>query len=314
MPLSTLLLALVAPLLTHLRNFLLYVLASGPIPSHIAFVMDGNRRYARLQHKAVQQGHIQGYQTLRHILELCLRLGVKCVSVYAFSIENFKRSKEEVDALMGLAEEKLEELCRHGDLLDEYGVRLNVIGKTKLLPESVQRAVQKAESMTRHNDRAILNLCMPYTSRDEITTAVQSTIHEKLLQSPSSECTPTVTEHDIASHLMITRAGSPPLDVLVRTSDVKRLSDFMLWQASPIHSPKLHSPFLRGAMDYSFALPPGSLLSYILGIPIVGISCLSRHAIPHDHFILFHFILYFSPTLVPVQRGQHVSDSISISF
>ena len=67
------------------------------------------------------------------------------------------------------------------DLLDEYGVRLNVIGKTKLLPESVQRAAQKAESMTRHNNRAILNLCMPYTARDEIATAVQSAVHEALL-------------------------------------------------------------------------------------------------------------------------------------
>lgn len=134
------------------------------------------------------------------ILELCLRLGVKCVSVYAFSIENFKRSKEEVDALMKLAGEKMEELCRHGwvvltlrrlryspdemdisDLLEEYGVRLNVIGKTELLPESVQRAAQKAENMTKHNNRAILNLCMPYTARDEIATAVQSAVHEALL-------------------------------------------------------------------------------------------------------------------------------------
>ncbi|KAF8343359.1 Decaprenyl diphosphate synthase-like protein [Amanita rubescens] len=161
---------------------------------------------------------------------MCLRLGVKCVSVYAFSIENFKRSKEEVDALMNLAEEKLEELCRHGDLLEEYGVRLNVIGKTELLPESVQRTAQKAESITKHNNRAILNILMPYTARDEIATAAQSAVHEALLSSSSPDDPPTITEHDITSHLMITRAGSPPLDILVRTSGVKRLSDFMLWQ------------------------------------------------------------------------------------
>jgi len=106
------------------------------------------------------------------MLEVCLRLNVKCVSAYAFSIENFKRPKDEVSALMKLAEEKLVELSENGyvtltssgtthlnlsssDLLDEYGVRLNVIGKTELLPESVQKAVRKAEDMTRHNDRYV---------------------------------------------------------------------------------------------------------------------------------------------------------------
>ncbi|KIL66985.1 hypothetical protein M378DRAFT_322594 [Amanita muscaria Koide BX008] len=232
MLLSPFLLSLVAPILTHLRNFLLFVLAAGPIPAHVAFVMDGNRRYARSHHKVIQQGHGEGFVALRGILEVCLRLGIRCVSAYAFSIENFKREKKEVDALMELAEEKLEELCKHGDLLDEYGVRLNVIGKRELLPESVQRAVDKAETMTRHNDHAILNLCMPYTSRDEIATAMQSAVHEAIRSSSENNCSPTLTEHDINSHLMISRAGSPPLDILVRTSGVKRLSDFMLWQVS----------------------------------------------------------------------------------
>jgi len=235
-----LLLSLISPILTHVRNFLLFVLAAGPIPAHVAFVMDGNRRYARSQRQAVQQGHSAGFVALRGILEVCLRLGVKCVSAYAFSIENFKREKEEVDALMKLAEEKLEELCRHGDLLEEYGVRLNVIGKVELLPESVQHAVRKAECMTKHNDRAILNLCMPYTARDEIATAVQSAVHEALQSSTPDRLPSTITERDIASHLMTTRAGSPPLDVLVRTSGVKRLSDFMLWQLC--RTPK-HRPF-----------------------------------------------------------------------
>ena len=101
---------------------------------------------------------------------MCLYLNVKCVSVYAFSIENFKRSPEEVDALMGMAEEKLLEVCenrwvshagpyllafiRHDSgLLDQYGVRLNVIGRTELLPKSVQAAIHKVENMTRHNDK-----------------------------------------------------------------------------------------------------------------------------------------------------------------
>ncbi|KAF9460643.1 Decaprenyl diphosphate synthase-like protein [Collybia nuda] len=190
--------------------------------------MDGNRRYARRNRKKIQQGHADGYVALRRMLEICLRLNVNCVSAYAFSIENFKRPKEEVDTLMGLAEEKLHELCEHGDLLDEYGVRLNVIGNVQLLPETVQQAVRKAEGLTRHNNRAILNLCMPYTSRDEMTTAVQNCVRNAIAEGPDIE--PHITEEDIEAELMTTKGGSPPLDILVRTSGVKRLSDFLLWQ------------------------------------------------------------------------------------
>ncbi|KIM39468.1 hypothetical protein M413DRAFT_446971 [Hebeloma cylindrosporum] len=212
---------------TKARNFFLNILAAGPIPKHVAFVMDGNRRYARLNRKAIQEGHSDGFVALRRMLEVCLQLNVKCVSAYAFSIETFKRPEEEVSALMKLAEEKLVELTENGDILDEYGVRLNVIGKTELLPESVQKAVRRAEDRTRHNNRAIFNLCMPYTSRDEITTAVQSCIRNA--NSRDSE-EPYITEKDIDAQLLTNLGGSPPLDILIRTSGVKRLSDFMLWQ------------------------------------------------------------------------------------
>jgi len=209
-------------------DFLLTILAAGPIPRHVAFVMDGNRRYARRNNKALQQGHSDGFVALKRVLEICLRLKVHCVTVYAFSIENFKRPQEEVDALLALAEEKLVEICQNGDLLDEYGVRLNVLGKRELLPESVKIAVEKAESMTRHNNQAILNVCMPYTARDEITTAVEACVRNAIKVGPGVKLT--ITEHDIDTQLMTSRGGSPPLDVLVRTSGVNRLSDFLLWQ------------------------------------------------------------------------------------
>ncbi|KAH8099573.1 undecaprenyl pyrophosphate synthetase [Cristinia sonorae] len=211
------------------QTALLRVLSAGPIPKHVAFVMDGNRRYARMHHQEVQQGHAEGYVALRRVLEICMRLGVQCVSVYSFSIENFKRSPKEVQALMDLAEEKLLELSEHGDLLEEYGVRLNVIGKKDLLPERVLVAVQKAEQLTRNNNRAILNLCMPYTSRDEMATAVQSAVQHALEKDDDDL---EITEKDIDENLMTSLAGSPPLDILVRTSGVKRLSDFLLWQCS----------------------------------------------------------------------------------
>ncbi|KDQ31462.1 hypothetical protein PLEOSDRAFT_1075531 [Pleurotus ostreatus PC15] len=210
------------------RNALLKVLAAGPVPHHIAFVMDGNRRYARMNHKLAQQGHTDGYETLTKMLEVCYYLNIKCVSAYAFSIENFKRDPEEVNALMRLAAEKLGQLSQHGSLLDQYGVRLNIVGRKDMLPEDVQVAARQVEDMTRHNTRAILNLCMPYTSRDEMTTAVQSAVRNALKSDPPNL---EITEKDIDAEMLTNLAGSPPVDVLIRTSGVKRLSDFMLWQS-----------------------------------------------------------------------------------
>ncbi|CAL1705674.1 unnamed protein product [Somion occarium] len=209
------------------QDILLRILASGPVPKHVGFIMDGNRRYARMHQQEVKAGHAEGYVALRRVLEICMRLNICCVSVYGFSIENFKRSPQEVEDLLSLVQEKLLEICQYGDLLDEHGIRLNVIGNKTLFPPRLQAASRKAEEMTRKNNRAILNLCMPYTSRDEIFTAIQETIQEKLdSDSPFGE----ITEDDIDAHIMTNAAGSPPLDILVRTSGVKRLSDYLLWQ------------------------------------------------------------------------------------
>ncbi|KAF9051229.1 Di-trans-poly-cis-decaprenylcistransferase [Hymenopellis radicata] len=200
------------------QRLLLRVLAAGPVPRHVAFVMDGNRRYARMNH---------GYLALRRILEICLRLNISCVSVYAFAIENFKRSPEEVAALMTLCQDKLLELCEHGDLLQEYGVRLNVIGRVERFPDDVQIAIERAQNLTKGNKRSILNICMPYASTDEITCSVETCVQSALETNDFF-----ISEKDIEKNLMTTLAGSPPLDIIVRTSGVKRLSDFLLWQSS----------------------------------------------------------------------------------
>ncbi|KAJ6620305.1 Decaprenyl diphosphate synthase-like protein [Mycena sp. CBHHK59/15] len=210
------------------ERLLLRVLAAGPIPQHVAFVMDGNRRYARMNQKAIHQGHSDGFVALRRMLETCLRLQIRCVSVYAFAMDNFRRPQEEIEHLMDLAHDKLMEMSKHGQVLEEYGVRLNVLGKTALLPEYVQDAIRHVESVTRNNNRAILNICMSYSSQDEMTTAVESAVRLSLEKSE----VPEITEDDIYAQLMTSLAGSPPLDILVRTSGVKRLSDFLLWQCS----------------------------------------------------------------------------------
>ncbi|KAL5532839.1 RER2 [Sanghuangporus sanghuang] len=218
-----------ASLRRRIERVALAILAAGPIPRHVAFIMDGNRRYARGKHMETFRGHVDGFQTLRRLLEVCLDLDINCVSVYAFAIENFKRPQDEVQALMNLAKEKLYELCEKGNLLDKHGVRLCVVGRRSLLPPDVLKAVHKAESMTRHNNRAILNLCIPYASSDEMTTAIQTTVRSTLENNIDID---SISEKSIEANLMTTLSGSPPLDILVRTSGVRRLSDYMLWQCS----------------------------------------------------------------------------------
>ncbi|KAI6139393.1 putative undecaprenyl diphosphate synthase-domain-containing protein [Pisolithus tinctorius] len=214
----------------QLTYLLLSIIATGPVPRHIAFEMDGNRRYARRLGKEGKQGHGDGFRALLRVLELCLRLRIHCVTVYAFAIDNFNRQKDEVDALMEMAEMRLVEIAEKGHLLDRYGVRLNVLGKRSLLPPNVQVAIEKAEYMTRHNKAAILNVCAPYSSKHEITTAVESAVREALESGDMDGST--ITEDTIEAQLSTSLVGSPPLDVFVRTSGVKRLSAFLTWQCN----------------------------------------------------------------------------------
>ncbi|KAF2089333.1 Undecaprenyl diphosphate synthase [Saccharata proteae CBS 121410] len=278
----------------QLRELLIGALRQGPIPQHVAFVMDGNRRFARNHHIETVEGHNLGFEALARILEVCYKSGVKVVTIYAFSIENFKRSKYEVDALMDMAKVKLSQLAQHGDLLERYGASVRILGQRDLVKPDVIEAIDNAVEMTKGNGKAILNVCFPYTSRDEITSAIRSTVVDYSkpvpppLRRPFSEghitrnirarnlttSTDTSTEtsrnpspstnpdtapsdsmtlfsstddmkdetkgvssfpdpesisSDILTDHMFT-AGNPPLDLLVRTSGVQRLSDFMLWQ------------------------------------------------------------------------------------
>ncbi|KAH8819945.1 Decaprenyl diphosphate synthase-like protein [Xylogone sp. PMI_703] len=274
--------------INQLRELLIGAVKQGPIPQHIAFVMDGNRRFARTHKIETVEGHNLGFEALASILEVCYKSGVKVVTVYAFSIENFKRSKYEVDALMEMAKVKLTQLAEHGELLDRYGAKVRVLGQRELVKPDVLEAVDRAVELTSRNGDCVLNICFPYTSRDEITTAIRATVEEyskPLNETPrpfsqtrieqklrsrnvyastmsserESSPTPssssdlddsissattlhsaspvngeqfsdpeTITADTIADHLFT--AGDPPLDLWIRTSGVKRLSDFMLWQ------------------------------------------------------------------------------------
>ncbi|TKY89446.1 hypothetical protein EX895_001977 [Sporisorium graminicola] len=240
------------------QQLLLQTLSLGPIPRHIAFVMDGNRRWARTSHHTIQQGHLTGFATLKSVLEVCLNLqGLDTVTVYAFAIDNFRRSESEVNALMEIAKTRLIELAGHGELIARYSVRVYIAGRKDLLPDDVREAVERVENMTKDNTKATLNICMPYASRDEITGAARTCLDRKMRDvekaaiaaaksqqtrgagessPPSSldhvldEVDLNITPQDLSDAMQL--AHTPPLDILVRTSGVSRLSDFMLWQCT----------------------------------------------------------------------------------
>uniref|UniRef100_A0A1B0GHI0 ditrans,polycis-polyprenyl diphosphate synthase [(2E,6E)-farnesyldiphosphate specific] n=1 Tax=Lutzomyia longipalpis TaxID=7200 RepID=A0A1B0GHI0_LUTLO len=203
------------------------VVKVGKVPEHIAFIMDGNRRFARKIHVEKAEGHSRGFEKLSEVLQWCLDLGVKEVTVYAFSIENFKRSEDEVDALMKLASEKFDKIMEEEEKLNENGVCIRIIGNMGMLPEYLQRKIARAMYITRLNSKAILNVAFAYTSRDEITHSVR-TITEGVSDSILDQ---EIITDDLVNRCLHTKYCSDP-DLLIRTSGETRLSDFLLWQVS----------------------------------------------------------------------------------
>ena len=161
------------------RKCIFSILSVGPLPNHIALIMDGNRRYAKKQNMAEGAGHRAGYLALIKVLSHCYELGVKYVTVYAFSIDNFKRRPEEVHSLMDLMLEKIEELLKEESIVNQYGLRIYFIGNLKLLNEPVRVAAERAMAATAKNTKAVLLICVAYTSYDEIVHAVQESCKAK---------------------------------------------------------------------------------------------------------------------------------------
>ncbi|KAG6282722.1 hypothetical protein E4U48_003378 [Claviceps purpurea] len=166
--------------LRRLRELLIGALRQGPVPQHVAFEMDGNRRYAKSRRMETVEGHHRGFEALARIMEICYKCGVKVITVYAFSVENYNRPKHEVEGLMQLAKVKLEQLTTYGDILDRYGACVRVLGQREMIRQDVLEVVDKAVARTKHNNKTVLNICFPYTSRAEITTAIRNTVMDFL--------------------------------------------------------------------------------------------------------------------------------------
>ncbi len=184
---------------------------------HIAFIMDGNGRWAKKRGMPREYGHTVGVKKFERVVRYCGDIGIRAVTVYAFSTENWKRPQHEVQAIMGLFNEYLD---RAQKMADENQTQVVFLGDKAIFPQNVRERMEQVEQNTAHYPR-ILNVAVNYGSRDEIVHAVNTLIAQGKTE---------ITEDDISANLYT--AHCPPPDLIVRTGSEQRLSNFLLWQAA----------------------------------------------------------------------------------
>lgn len=190
------------------------------LPRHIAIIMDGNGRWARNRGLSRSQGHRQGVETARNVVNECRRLGIEYLTLYTFSKENWKRPKDEVSYLFKLLAHFLN---REIGKFEEQKIRLNVLGDISTLPKPAREVLEKVCQKTAENKAMQINLALNYSSRDEIAMACRKMLEEGL--SPEA-CTP-----EAVSERLYT-AGMPDPDLMIRTSGEERISNFLLFQCA----------------------------------------------------------------------------------
>ena len=197
----------------------------GAIPKHIGIIMDGNRRYARENLSSdIDEGHRLGEKKIEEVMDWCLELGVKYVTLFAFSSENFKRDKNEVNFLMELAENAFYEMADNAKI-HQNRVAIRALGDISSLPESVREAIDYAKEKTKDYHEFTLSICLAYGGRQEIVDAVRQIVSKV----QSGELTvEDVCEDLLSSHLYT--GDMPDPDLILRTSGEVRVSNFLLWQ------------------------------------------------------------------------------------
>ena len=194
------------------------------LPQHIGVIMDGNGRWAKKRGLPRSAGHSAGAEGLKKIVTEANKLGVKYITVYAFSTENWKRPKEEVDFLMNLLLNYLRDAERS---LAGENVRIRAIGSRKELSEEIQEQIINTENLTKDRSGIVMNIALNYGGREELVNAAKKLCRKAASGGLDPEA---ITERDIDNELYT--AGQPDVDLLIRTSGEQRLSNFMLWQVS----------------------------------------------------------------------------------
>lgn len=191
-----------------------------PLPRHVAIVMDGNRRWARLHGMSEGEGHSAGVDAIRPIVEHAVDLGIEALSIYAFSRENWARDNEEVQTLFALLEAAIR---RETPDLVRQGVRVRILGRLHELPDRTRASIADALSATEHGTRMTLNVAFNYSGRSEIVDAVRRAMADGL----------TIEQIDEAAiRARLYTADGPDPDLLIRTGGEQRISNFLIWQAA----------------------------------------------------------------------------------
>jgi undecaprenyl diphosphate synthase len=193
----------------------------GNVPQHIGIIMDGNRRWAEKRGLSIDEGHVAGAKALEEIINHCLDLGIKTLTVYALSTENWrKRTKAEVKGIFGLILKYSKERKKE---YEEKGIKLGVLGEFQAFPRKVGNAILEVLKIVKANERLKVNLALNYGGRDEILNAVRQIIKEKV---PPQK----LNEKNFSKFLYTN--GEPDPDLIIRTAGEKRLSNFLIWQMS----------------------------------------------------------------------------------
>jgi len=191
------------------------------IPFHLGIIIDGNRRWAKNKGLFSLEGHRKGLDNVQKIGDYCTKKGVKILTLYTFSTENWKRSKKEVSYLMKLLVKSLSK--KNIQEFHKKKIKLQIIGQKERLPQALQKKIKEAEELTKNNKERILNLAISYGGRPEIIQAVKNIIKNKI---PANK----VTEDLINKNLWT--AGLPYPDLIIRTGGAQRLSNFLTWQTA----------------------------------------------------------------------------------
>ena len=218
------------------------------VPNHIAIILDGNGRWAKAKGMPRGYGHIKGCANLENICDDIKDLGVKYLTVYAFSTENWKRPQSEIDAIMNLLRDYLDELERHSD--EEQGV-LRFIGDMAPLAEDLRQRIADVQERTAGREGITVNIALNYGGRHEIVHAVQQAVS----LARQGTLTPEAVDEALVDSLMYT-AGQPPVDLIIRPSGEQRISNFLLWQgayAEFVFMDVLWPDFTPGDLDRAIA-------------------------------------------------------------
>ncbi|WP_052309869.1 polyprenyl diphosphate synthase [Methanocella arvoryzae] len=200
----------------------------GPIPQHIAIIMDGNRRYAKRMGEVVEKGHMLGADTTERVIQWCEQLRVRQLTLYSFSTENFQRNEREKKAIFNLIKDKLRK-SRESPETHKYKIRINCIGDMDMLPDDMREEIRETHNATGKYDNFFLNVALAYGGRKEIVDGA-ARIAEKV---KAREMNPEeITEDTIDQYLYFDKKQKSSVDLIIRTGGDERTSNFLPWQAS----------------------------------------------------------------------------------